>query len=319
LGPLLERELELDAIEREGREGGGAEAPAARSRRPFLIAMAVLALLLLGWLVRNWWWAQRVETLRAAFAAWPGLVVERIDSRPFRSVHVRGLLDALAESPDALAARAPWKDYRFDFELRGFVSADPAIVERRARALLDPPASVHVAVHAGRLELSGTAPSEWIAQARDRAAFVPGVSGVDLGSLMRSGPSEREQQLAGLEALVRKLEAGEVVFVDETEPSAEGRDALARMGGELRNAQELAGLLGKTLRVRAIGLTDEVGTDPYNEALRGRRAQWLATQLAGAAGRIDIAPADAALAQASATLRRRAARLSIAVEDSAAP
>jgi hypothetical protein len=318
-GPALDQQLDLAAIEHEGRGDDAATAPAAGSKLPFKIAFAVLVLLLLGWIVRGWMWGGRMNELRTALEGWPGLVVQGMDSSPFRSVHVRGLVDALAEPPQTLAARDPWKSYRVEFELRGFVSTDPVILERRARAMLEVPDTVRIAAHDGRLSLSGTAPAEWISQVRSRAGFVPGVAAVDLEALVPSGPSEREQQLATLSAVVKRLEAGEVKFVDETEPSAEGRSALATMAGELRTAQELARLTGKQLRVRALGLTDEVGSDPYNEALRGRRARWLAAELARTADGLDLAPLDAAAAAEFATLRRRAAQLRITVEDSAAP
>jgi hypothetical protein len=276
-------------------------------------------LFLLAWFVRGWWWNARVDTLRDTLASWPGLVVERIDSRPFRSVRLQGLVDPLAEPLERLTSQPPWNGYTFELALRGFVSAEPAIVERRARALLNPPPGVRIAARANTLHLSGTAPEAWIAAVRERAAFVPGVSTVDVSALVRDGASAREQQLAALAATIGRLEAEELRFVDETDPGPDGRAALERMRGELGTARELAGALGKKLHVRTLGLTDEVGSEDYNVALRARRARWLAEQLAPGEQGLDIAPADSETAQRAATLLRRAARLAITVEDGPAP
>jgi outer membrane protein OmpA-like peptidoglycan-associated protein len=312
LGAAWDRDLDLITLEREAREQGDAAAVEAKpSRLPFvLIALALLALLV-AWWVRDWQWSQRMGEVRTLLRSWPGFVVQGVDSEPFESVRVRGLIDAHADSPERVLKEGLLRDYALTLETRGYVATDAAIVERRARALLQPPASAQVQFADGLLTLRGQAPADWVALARERAAWVAGVTRVDAAQLSTDLDAERTE----LDALRARLEQTDIRFETDTEFSASGAEALTeRMLPDLARAQALATALGQRVHVRTYGLTDETGSDALNAALRRERAQALARFIAREQPGLMPEPIELASDDARATLRIRAARLLLDVQ-----
>ena len=165
----------------------------------------------------------------------------------------------------------------------------------------------------GTLTARGTASQEWI-KALD--ALLDGLHDVrarDFGALVAS-----ERML--FDALVARMESVDVPFSDETRPAAAAPEQLGTALVGVRRGFELAAILGRGLRVQALGMTDEVGTEDYNRSLRERRARWLAEalqrQLPGLA--VEAYTPDPAV-DARAAQKRRAARVLLSLREESEP
>lgn len=176
-GAAMDEMLAVAGIDRELRAEQDAPAHAS-SRTPLLVIGALVVVGLIGWLVRDWIWAQRMQRLEARLRDWPGLHLQSLRSDPFARVRVRGLVDPQAEPLLPALQTGDFEDVEFDLALRGYVSTDDPILSRRARAALAPPEGATLNVDRGVLTIAGSAPSDWIESATRRAALLPGIVSV---------------------------------------------------------------------------------------------------------------------------------------------
>lgn len=274
--PGLREALDLDRL----RHAAALDPHAPpKKTRPWPLVLVALAIggALAWWLVNDWLWARHLHDAEKALRAWPGVHVDGIDGSRRGAVVVRGLIDPLAESPRAALAQLLPPDTSLAFEWRGYVSTDPALVARRARQLLAPPEGVRIAFAGGRLALRGVAPAAWVAAARERAAWIPGVAVLDLDALHAAEDPSAAQE-AELDAVGEALRELKVEFVRETE--AADPAPLEAMRAQALRALELAAMLGYDVRFTCHGYNDAPGGDVLNRALRERRAEWLCAELA---------------------------------------
>lgn len=252
-----------------------------RGSRPLLWPWLLLGLLALviaaSWALRVQQWRGQVAQLAERVRAEPGFVLEGIDSRPWRSLVVRGLRDPDAVAPEALAQGARLGGVVPRFVLAGYLSSEDALVERRARRLLAPPGTVRLAVRGGVLELDGLAEPAWIEMARARAGWVPGVGGVEVHL---SPLADAAAARAELERMLAALADLQVPFGDEDEPGEGAMEVVAQVAEALSHAQALASRAGVALRIESVGRNDETGGDAVNARVRALRARWLAAALA---------------------------------------
>ena len=314
--PTPEHEAEVrDSLNLQQIESGVlAEEASAQSSLParrwplLLFLLAVLAVLSV-WAWREGQWRNQLAAVTRALADWPGLHLDRVEDLGGRRVRVVGLVDAAAEAPlPAIRALLP-ADAAVELDLRGYLSTEDAIVLRRARAALAPPASVRVAVRGGVLRLDGDADATWAAQARERAERVAGVVAVEAAGL-HIVDEGRAALLAEWQQIADALPAQRVRFVRELEQ----RDP-AELAALLRHVERLAALapqLQRGLALQCYGHNDEPGSDTTNRSLRDRRARWLCEQLQAA----GIAPEQRAIAgdaaADAASVDERAASLRLA-------
>ncbi len=158
---------------------------------------AVAVLVVIGLTLLAWAWLEfdefrRQQAYRAAFEAEPGYVVTRVDERDGRYV-LYGLRDPLARPPGELFDRAPLPADAVSHEFTPYQSLDAVFVERRARLILAPPATVELALDGSRLVVSGRAGRDWQAQLQQRAPLIAGVDSVDASALRSEfDPAELE-------------------------------------------------------------------------------------------------------------------------------
>lgn len=280
----------------------------APARWPFVFVLA--ALVALAWFVAGRErWQMRVDDLRAQLATRPGFVLTGIDSVPWRSLTVHGLLDPDAEPLQPLPGAAGFGPVRPVLDLRGYVSGDDATVARRATRLLDPPAGVRLDVAHGVLKLDGSAPAEWIAAARERSGWIAGVARSEIALTPSSDAVATAR--AELDALAAHLATLQVPFTDGVQAAPDGAAVIDGIVATVQRAQALAAAARVELAFTSVGVNDEPGSAATNARVRELRAQWLARALAGR-GIADVHLDSAPMAD-GVDVRRRCAWLRMTV------
>lgn len=292
---------------------GSAPAAVPKSSRVPVLVLALLALAALGaFAAERWRWNSRIDALRARLAAHPGFALNGIDARPWpwRSVVVHGLLDPDAEPIAPLLAAADLGATVPRLDVAGYVSADDAVILRRAQRLLAPPDGATLAVRARVLHLDGHAPRAWIDQATARADWIAGVARVESSLVAdadtravaiepEAAPAPEVDAAtvarAALERALADLDRMIVPFVQDDTPADDAGERVDALAAGLRRAHALAAAAGRRLAITAYGSNDDSGTDETNARVRTLRAQWLALALS-ARGIESVASAQAGTA-----------------------
>ncbi|MBT8136471.1 MAG: OmpA family protein [Gammaproteobacteria bacterium] len=174
----LEKCLSLEQQRKAGKKKSAVPLP--------LVILLVGLLLLAGWLwFKGFTDERRLEKFRGALEATPGIVINDI-YREDGQVVVRGMRDPLSAAPTDFAPGLQIDPAELQLELAPYQSLDAAIVERRARRILQPPAGVGFRLEGNSLELSGSAPVEWKQRAQTLAVALPGVDSVDTSRMALS-------------------------------------------------------------------------------------------------------------------------------------
>lgn len=248
------------------------------SMLPAFAIVLALAVALFAFLVSRERWHARVDALRGRLDAHPGFVLGGIDASPWRRIVVHGLLDPDAEPLAPLLHAEDFGGVAPEVRAEGYLSGADAVVERRARRLLQPPAGVGIAAKDGVLALSGTAPPAWIARATERAGWIAGVARVE--SALTPAVDATATARAELAELARTLPSATVAFAGEVQPAADASAVADEIAAAARRATALAKTAGLRVRLTCVGTNSREGSDAGNESLRARRAQWLAQALA---------------------------------------
>jgi OOP family OmpA-OmpF porin len=176
---------------------------------------------------------------------------------------VRGLRDPLAVDPATLVAASGLAPAAVEGRWELYQALDPGLALPRARAILQPPAGVELALRGDAVVATGEASTAWVREASLLARTLPGVREVDLTGI----------ENAELRAASRRLEAAMVQFVRGTAELVAGQgDALAAMIAELRDLDAAARQARVRLRVVVTGHTDADGPEERNLQLSRERA-----------------------------------------------
>lgn len=255
--PFLEACLEQEYVRPRRRKG---LQPSA------IVALVVVGVLLFGWAWLSWRDSQRWADYLAALDAEPGLTaLDQGSSWGVRRALV--LRDPLAAEPLSLLAANGLDPDDVELRTQSIVSTDPEIAVRRARATLDAPESVAMAMSDGVLRLSGEAPAAWIRQALPSASFLPGVAAVDSDAL---GDTDRR----ALDRAVEQAESWRVSFpIGEATLDASAQASISDLAETLSGLLRRAVSLQAPVRIRLLGGADPRGTPQLNARLRRRRAE----------------------------------------------
>jgi outer membrane protein OmpA-like peptidoglycan-associated protein len=243
-----------------------------RSEKPvsplLWVGLAAVALLAGVWLVfaarDRARWNGYLDALRAE----PGIVVVSTDRRGV----VNGLRDPLARDPASLLAAYDLPAARVSGTWQLYQALDPAMVIRRARAILRPPAGVTLRFADGVLRADGTAPPEWIVES---ARIAPVIGGV-----LRYDPTAAvDLAIAGL---ARQLAASPVLFVrGQATPTAGSSGLLQDHRAHVRTLDAVAAAGGRRVRVEIVGHADSDGPPESNDPLSLRRAEYVRNAFGG--------------------------------------
>jgi OOP family OmpA-OmpF porin len=217
--------------------------------------------------------SRRWDAYLERLAGEPGIAVTGSGRRNGR-YYVTGLRDPLAADPAALLDVSKLRKGSVAAEWKPYQSLDSELVAARARRVLQPPATVTLTAANGVLVARGSAPHQWIEEARSLSRAFAGVTRFDDSGLT-------DADLAGIESLRKEIEARSISFdlaSIELRPRDAGRiEELSRDLSRLAKAAEEA---GRTLRVEVIGRGDSTGTEEVNRTISRLRAQRVASALA---------------------------------------
>lgn len=284
-----------------------AQTETASYTRLWLLAATMLAAVV-------WWIAARTaETRRWEHALTElrhtqGIAVTEA-KRVSGSYILEGLCDPLASRPERLLRKSGIDLHRVSLHFQPYFSLDPELVMKRARLVLDAPATIRISLDQGVLKLAGAAPHSWILSARTagpKLTFL-GIGAVEVGKLKDED----------MEALRDEIESGGVAFdVGSSLLGVEQGLAGKILASKSRQWVEYANGLGRAPRLIIRGYADPTGTERLNSTLSRRRAEHLAALLVEAGippGLLSVQglgqPADTAVDLAM--LRRAVIRLTI--------
>ena len=257
--------------------------------RRTLFALRVAAGLILGalalWIVVALRQEGRWQDYLARLRAEPGLVVTRAE-KGWRQYYLEGLRDPLAADPAALLAASRLDPGHIVSRWEPYQALAPDFVLARARALLEPPATVTLELRDGALIAAGTAPRQWIAEARRLARAVPGVMRFDTDALL-------PEELVALRELKEGIERQVIRFVLDTAQLAPGQAAvLEQVAADARALERRAAEADRQPRIEVVGHADQSGAEAKNQRLSEERAESVRRFLASR----GVAPAALAAA-----------------------
>lgn len=204
------------------------------------------------------------------------------------------------------------KGYR-DKDLR--VNYDRVL--ERIRKVLAPPDTVSLKIVDGVLEASGSAPHQWIVDARRSVRGFHEITGYQDRELT-------DLDRARFNALKSSIDKTSLHFVRNTDRLVPGQEkSISHLVTQLRSLQRLARVLDKAVYIDIKGHTDATGSGPSNLALSDRRARKIAALLAAEGVRqVDLSPRGVASHEPLATgqsqeeqARNRRVSVAVVVED----
>jgi OOP family OmpA-OmpF porin len=148
-----------------------------RSTRAWIVIMLIAALATAGLILAlrsHSKWKDFLHRLRAQ----PGLVVTEAREGWFGRGEVRGLRDASAPDPAAIARDANLDPKRIRSHWNDYLALDSASVKRRFEQRFAVPDQTRIAINDGVLAVAGSVPYEWLERVRREATLFPGVKSV---------------------------------------------------------------------------------------------------------------------------------------------
>jgi len=148
-----------------------------RSTYARIVIMLILALAAAGLILAlrsHSKWKDFLHRLKAQ----PGLVVTEAREGWFGRGEVRGLRDASAPDPTAIAREANLDPKRIRSHWNDYLALDSASVKRRFEQRFSVPDQTRVEIKDGVLAITGSVPYEWLERVRREATLIPGVKSV---------------------------------------------------------------------------------------------------------------------------------------------
>jgi OOP family OmpA-OmpF porin len=206
-------------------------------------------------------WANYLKRLRTE----PGIVVTTAE-RGWSGYYIAGLRDPLAADPARLLQDSGLDLQQVTSRWEPYQALSPQFVLTRARALLEPPETVTLKVENATLYASGTAPPNWLLDARKLARAIAGITGFNADQLRESGQID-------LAVIRQRIEKQVLHFAFATSELVADQDAALRdLAADIRQLDHLAAEAGKAVSIEIAGHTDKSGSEASRLRLSQDRA-----------------------------------------------
>jgi len=236
-------------------------------RAPYFWTLLMILGLAIGvWIFFLWrdhqQWTRYVDKLREQ----PGIVITLAEKN--RSAYIiKGLRDTLAPDPQKLLKNSEFRPQKLRMHWKPYYAMNPAFILKRSGQVLQPPPSVHLTFENDALIAKGSAPHQWIAEARILARAIPGV-------FQFWSDQVADADLKQLNQVKQQLEIRRLYFkLKTTEFSDVKSNALAELQADVHNVLNLAGTLNQNIYIQIKGHTDSSGTEKENSDLSLKRAR----------------------------------------------
>ncbi|MBW4645755.1 MAG: OmpA family protein [Goleter apudmare HA4340-LM2] len=203
----------------------------------------------------------------------PGIVVTSSKQQNGKYI-VSGMLDPLAVDPQTFLQEADVNPQKVIGQWKFYLSLEPQFIATRAKEFLQTPKSVSLkADKKGILYATGSAPRQWILEARKSWRFIPGVTQFNDQNL-------EELELIQFKAYKQQIEQ-EMLFFSEgqTELIAGEADKLTNLVVVTNKLLDVTKYLGKDIRIQVTGHTNTTGTEQTNKLLSQARANKIRVDL----------------------------------------
>lgn len=208
-------------------------------------------------------WQTYLDTLNSQ----PGIVVVSAKQN-FGKYYISGLRDPLAADPNQLIQVAKIDPKNIVSRWEPYISLDTKFVTQRAEKLLQPPKTTHLKVdNSGILHLTGTAPRQWIEQAKKIAINIPGVTQIKSDRLVETEFQEFLKTKTELEKEILLFEG------DRTQLLPNQAQKLQKLVQNIQKLVETAPLFQKKVRIEIKGHADSDGSKEHNIYLSQARAK----------------------------------------------
>ncbi|MEP6470792.1 MAG: OmpA family protein [Acidobacteriota bacterium] len=265
----------LEACMKGERQKKADRIPGFRDRRAIRFLRAALAVLVVA--IGIWAFVavrrnRRWDAYLGRLASEPGVVVTAEGRRGGR-FFVKGLRDPLAADPVAMLAGSDLSSRKVASEWKPYQALAPELIAKRARYVLEAPATVKLSSRDGALVAAGSAPRRWIDEARGRSRAIAGIVRYDDSALT-------DEDAGRLEALRKRIEGRVLLFARGSSELPPAESAKLRdTAKDVEEVARLAAAVGSAVRIEVVGRGDSIGTEEANLALSRRRAERVAAQL----------------------------------------
>ncbi len=214
---------------------------------------------------------QQRGRLEFALKETPGIVVTDLDRVKGLWV-AKGMADPLAFDVTKIAQSAKLSQEQLRLEFLPYVSLDPQLVLRRARAALDAPASVELRLNDGALVATGLANEAWVTRLKNTNATMLNVDRVDASKLSID-------YSVPLKQISDQLSATKIYFADHLQLTNNAEAQLLVVAGLISRADKMAAMHGQRAQIILTGQTDASGPLAINDVLKPQRAELVKTRL----------------------------------------
>ena len=207
-------------------------------------------------------WTQCLNKLKEQ----PGIVITSTEKHS-GTYFINGLRDALAPDPKQLLTTSDICPENLIMHWKPYYAMEPGFILKRSKQVLQPPESINLNYENGALKAQGSAPHQWITEARILARAIPGV-------FQFWGDQVVDTDLKQLNQVKKQLEIQTFYFkLNTTTLSKDSDNALATLLTDVYNILNLSEILNQKIHIQITGHTDSSGTERRNSNLSLKRGQ----------------------------------------------
>lgn len=195
-----------------------------------------------------------------------GLIILSAQKRDGK-YNIAGLRDPLAPDPIQLLEPSEKEWIPLVSQWKSFYSLDPEFVFKRARQIVDPPATISLELSNSVLVATGQASQEWIEAFEKISPFIPGIQGINHQGVQNIDRETLKKALENLTALRIYFENNSTQMVQGQEP------VLEKILDILHGIQILQVRSNTPVQIAILGHTDSSGSAALNQRLSRNRAE----------------------------------------------